>query len=102
MEEQVRTTLPIGERVPWERPRHEWAVRLAVLLLLGLLFLPNVGAFGLWDPWETHYGEVSRNMVESYDWISPWWGYRAKIGAQSQQGTYFYSKPILIFWMDLE
>ncbi len=100
MEEKARMSLPIGERVPWERPRREWAVRLAVLLLLALLFLPNVGAFGLWDPWETHYGEVSRNMVESYDWISPWWGYRTKIGSHSRQGNYFYSKPILIFWME--
>jgi 4-amino-4-deoxy-L-arabinose transferase-like glycosyltransferase len=69
-----------------------------MLVLLGALFLPNLGAFGLWDPWETHYGEVSRNMVESYDWISPYWGYRNKVGPQGVQGSYFYSKPILIFW----
>jgi len=93
--------LPIGEeRVDWKRPRGEWWTRLAVLALLLALFLPNVGAFGLWDPWETHYGEVTRNMVESYDWISPWWGYRGKIGPHSRQGNYFYSKPILIFWME--
>jgi 4-amino-4-deoxy-L-arabinose transferase-like glycosyltransferase len=101
MEENFSTPLlPLGERVPWERPRREWAVRLGVFLLLAMLFLPNVGAFGLWDPWETHYGEVTRNMVESYDWISPYWGYRSKIGTHSRQGNYFYSKPILIFWME--
>ena len=90
--------LPIGESVPWQRPKREWAVRLGVLVLLAALFLPNLGAFGLWDPWETHYGEVTRNMVESYDWISPYWGYRTKIGQKGQQGAYFYSKPIMIFW----
>ncbi len=64
MEENFSTPLlPLGERVPWERPRREWAVRLGVFLLLAMLFLPNVGAFGLWDPWETHYGEVTLNMV---------------------------------------
>jgi len=92
--------LPLVERTPWQRPRNEWLVRAGVLVLLAALFLPNLGAFGLWDPWETHYGEVSRNMVESYDWISPWWGYRNKIGDQGAQGSYFYSKPILIFWME--
>lgn len=90
--------LPLGEPAQWNRPRREWAVRLGLLVLLAFLFLPNLGSFGLWDPWETHYGEVTRNMVESFDWISPWWGYRAKIGPQGQQGSYFYSKPILIFW----
>ena len=42
-----------GLRV-WTPPRHEWRVRLAVLGLAALIFLPNLGAFGLWDPWETH------------------------------------------------
>ncbi len=92
--------LPIGERVPWERPRREWLVRVAIFFLLAAIFLPNLGSFGLWDPWETHYGEVTRNMVESYDWISPYWGYRSKIGTHGQQGAYFYSKPILIFWLE--
>jgi len=92
--------LPLGDSVPWQRPRGEWAVRLGVALLLAALFLPNLGSFGLWDPWETHYGEVTRNMVESYDWVNPWWGYRTKIGDQAKQGSYFYSKPILIFWTE--
>jgi len=98
--EKREQLLPIGERVDWKRPKGEWWVRLAILVLLAFLFLPNLGAFGLWDPWETHYGEVSRNMVESYDWISPWWGYRGKIGSPGRQGNFFYSKPILIFWME--
>ena len=102
MKEEPKSTqlLPIGGAEHWRRPKNEWAVRLGVLVLLGALFLPNLGAFGLWDPWETHYGEVTRNMVESYDWISPWWGYRTKIGPKGKQGNYFYSKPIMIFWSE--
>jgi len=92
--------LPLAPVDAWNRPRHEWKVRLGLILLLAMLFLPNLGAFGLWDPWETHYGEVTRNMVESYDWVSPWWGYRHKIGPTGKQGDFFYSKPILIFWME--
>ena len=26
------------------------------------LYLPGAGSYGLWDPWETHYGEVAREM----------------------------------------
>ncbi|MBM4370132.1 MAG: glycosyltransferase family 39 protein, partial [Deltaproteobacteria bacterium] len=93
-------TLPVGggDR-EWVRPRGEWWVRLAVIAAAALIFLPNLGAFGLWDPWETHYGEVSRTMVETHDWISPWWGYRSKIGTK-KQGEPFYSKPVLIFWTE--
>lgn len=92
--------LPLVESPEWTRPRHEWKVRFLMIVLLALMFLPNLGAFGLWDPWETHYGEVTRNMVENYDWVSPWWGYRHKIGPTGKQGDYFYSKPVLIFWME--
>ncbi len=54
------------------------------------LFLPFLGAYGLWDPWETHYGEVAREMLSRDDWISLWWA----------QEDWFWSKPILIFWME--
>ena len=65
------------------------------------LYLWNCGSFGLWDPWETHYGEVARNMLESYDWVNPWWGYRQKIGSEPVAGSWFYSKPIWIFWSEV-
>ncbi len=54
-----------------------------------LLYIPLAGAFGLWDPWETHYSEVSREILSRDDWITTWW---------AQEG-WFMSKPILIFWM---
>ncbi|MGM0578984.1 MAG: ArnT family glycosyltransferase [Myxococcota bacterium] len=88
-----------GIRV-WERPAHEWKVRLGVFLFACLIFLPNLGAFGLWDPWETHYGAVTTNMVETHDWISLWWGYKEQIGSEARQGNYFFSKPIFIFWSE--
>ena len=51
--------------------------------------LPNLGAFSLWDPWETHYGEVAREILARGDWISLWWA----------QDGWFWSKPILNFWI---
>ena len=99
-----RRPLPIFADDPstlrtWEPPRHERRWRLFVFLGACLVFLPNLGAFGLWDPWETHYGAVSSEMLDTYDWVNPWWGYREKIGDQ-QQGADFYSKPVYIFWTE--
>lgn len=57
--------------------------------VIGLLFfLPFLGNVGLWDPWEGHYAEVARQILERGDWISPFW-----------KDKFFYSKPIGIFWM---
>ncbi len=55
----------------------------------GLLYLPTLGSYSLWDPWETHYGEVAREMLARDDWVSLWWA----------QDGWFWSKPILNFWM---
>lgn len=63
---------------------------LLVFVIGSALYLPLLGHFGLWDPWETHYGEVSREILSRDDWISLWWA----------QDRWFWSKPILIFWME--
>ncbi len=55
----------------------------------GLLYFPALGIYSLWDPWETHYGEVAREILARDDWISLWWA----------QDGWFWSKPILNFWM---
>ncbi|HEX7662925.1 MAG TPA: glycosyltransferase family 39 protein, partial [Polyangiaceae bacterium] len=54
-----------------------------------LLYLPTLGSYSLWDPWETHYGEVAREMLSRNDWISTWWA----------QDGWFFSKPVLDFWI---
>jgi len=53
------------------------------------LYLPRLGSFTLVDPWETHYGEVAREMLVRGDWITLWW---------AQDGLFF-SKPPLDFWL---
>ena len=94
----LATPAPSGPRM---RPLHEARVRLAVLVTACLLFLPNLGAFGLWDPWETHYGAVTTEMLDTWDWVSPWWGWRGKLGGEAaNEAGGFYSKPILIFWTE--
>jgi 4-amino-4-deoxy-L-arabinose transferase-like glycosyltransferase len=61
------------------------------LLALGIaLYLPLLGSYSLIDPWETHYGEVAREMIARDDWISLWWA----------QENWFWSKPVLTFWLE--
>jgi 4-amino-4-deoxy-L-arabinose transferase-like glycosyltransferase len=76
-----------------------WQDRLLILILSIAVFIPFLGAFGLWDPWETHYGEVGRQIVERHDWISTWWGSHWQDAGGSREGSFFYSKPILLMWM---
>jgi 4-amino-4-deoxy-L-arabinose transferase-like glycosyltransferase len=60
-----------------------------VIALASLLYLPRLGMSSLWDPWETHYGEVAREMLSRDDWISTWW---------ANEG-FFFSKPPLDMWL---
>ena len=45
----------------------------ALLVACALLYVPRAGSYGLWDPWETHYGEIARQMAMRGDVITPWW-----------------------------
>ena len=60
------------------------------LWLVALIYLPTLGAVGLWDPWETHYAEVAREILARDDWVSLWWA----------QDHWFWSKPVLVFWAE--
>jgi 4-amino-4-deoxy-L-arabinose transferase-like glycosyltransferase len=60
---------------------------LVVLIAGLLLFIPFLGTLGVWDPWETHYGEVARSMLVRDDYVYPYW-----------ESAYFFSKPALPLW----
>lgn len=65
--------------------------RTAVLVVIVaglLLFIPFLGTLGVWDPWETHYGEVARSMIVRDDYVYPYW-----------ESAYFFSKPALPLWL---
>ncbi|WP_235879848.1 ArnT family glycosyltransferase [Polyangium aurulentum] len=74
---------PDGADLPMYRRHGFWLVTLVTLL-----YLPLLGSHSLSDPWETHYGEVSREILARNDWISLWWA----------QDGWFWSKPIFDFW----
>ena len=74
-----------GEKRPLTRRHGFWVVALGIVTAL-----PMLGAFSLVDPWETHYAEVAREMIERRDFVSPWW---------ANEG-WFMSKPVLVFWLE--
>jgi 4-amino-4-deoxy-L-arabinose transferase-like glycosyltransferase len=74
----------LGQPRPLLKRHGFWVVLTGVLL-----YLPMQGSYSLSDPWETHYGEVAREMLARNDWISTWWA----------QDGWFWSKPVLDFWM---
>jgi 4-amino-4-deoxy-L-arabinose transferase-like glycosyltransferase len=92
----VASVFDLGRAIgPWktdetgeERPllqRHGfWVVAIGAVL-----YFPAMGLQSLWDPWETHYGEVAREILSKDDWISLWWA----------QDGWFWSKPVLNFWI---
>lgn len=73
-----------GSQRPLWRRHGFWLVAL-----ITALYLPMLGSHSLSDPWETHYGEVAREILARNDWISLWWA----------QDGWFWSKPVLVFWV---
>jgi 4-amino-4-deoxy-L-arabinose transferase-like glycosyltransferase len=57
-------------------------------LFVAAIYLPNLGAYAFWDPWETHYSQVAFEMAEKGTWMDPW--YRGL--------NNWWSKPILPLW----
>jgi 4-amino-4-deoxy-L-arabinose transferase-like glycosyltransferase len=77
----------------WATATPERRICLALLGLMIMVYIPLAGNYGMWDPWETHYGEVARQMLERNDFISLWWP------GSPQDRMEFWSKPILTFWL---
>ena len=71
----------------------EKRIAFALICLFAVLYIPLAGNYGLWDPWESHYGEVARQMAQRNDWISLWWP------GSPQDRMEFWSKPVLTEWL---
>ncbi len=62
------------------------------LLLAGFvaaIYLPNLGSYAFWDPWEPHYAQVVKEMGDHGSWMDTW--YRGQ--------NRWWSKPILPLWL---
>lgn len=85
VENDLPTSYPPGMND--ERTQERWSLLLVVGIATGVL-LPLLGAVGYFDPWETHYAEVARQMAVRDDYLYPFW-----------KDSYFFSKPVLLFWL---
>jgi 4-amino-4-deoxy-L-arabinose transferase-like glycosyltransferase len=65
-------------------------IALGLAFLTALLYLPFLGSYPLWDPWEAHYSQVAMEMIYNNTWWETW--YRNATNS-------FWSKPILTFWL---
>ncbi len=84
----------VPERAP-TLPPWAWAA-LAAVAVIGL-GLATLTACGPWDPWETHYGEVARQILVRSDPIDLWW--KPGYGPSGNAENTFWSKPALPFWL---
>jgi 4-amino-4-deoxy-L-arabinose transferase-like glycosyltransferase len=66
------------------RPAHYALLTTAYLLLT----LPNLGAHTLWDMDEGVNAEAAREMLESGNWITPYYNYQLRT-----------AKPALLYWL---
>lgn len=71
---------------------------MLVALAVIIVDLATIGLAGPWDPWETHYGEVARNMLARHDPLDPWWQ-PGNGGPDAEAEKSFASKPVLSFWL---
>jgi 4-amino-4-deoxy-L-arabinose transferase-like glycosyltransferase len=84
---------PAAVHAPRPRPL---GLELAIVVVISLAVLvPGIWRYSLVDPWETHYGEVARMMLQNHDWVhTDWPG-----GMDPKDHEGFRSKPVLSFWM---
>jgi 4-amino-4-deoxy-L-arabinose transferase-like glycosyltransferase len=71
-------------------------VEIAAVAIVALaLLVPGIWSYSLVDPWETHYGEVAREMRESHDFVHTTW---RGSGTSANDNEGFRSKPVLLMW----
>jgi 4-amino-4-deoxy-L-arabinose transferase-like glycosyltransferase len=66
---------------------------LIVAVVCVAIYVPFAGCYGMWDPWETHFGEVARQMAVRNDFITLWYP------CSNLENEHFYTKPVLLFWL---
>ena len=77
--------------------RTDWRHSLLVILLCVGIYVPMMGSYGMFDPWETHYTEVARQFMARHNWLETYW--HNGRGPEGHSENTFWSKPVGSFWM---
>ena len=77
--------------------RTDWRHALLVLVMCAGVYIPMMGNYGMFDPWETHYTEVARQFMVRHNWLETYW--HNGRGPEGTSETTFWSKPVGSFWM---
>ena len=78
--------------------RRSLGFELAIVVIVSAAVLvPGIWSYSLVDPWETHYGEVGRMMLQNHDLVHTEWPGTSTGDRNDNEG--FRSKPVLTFWM---
>ncbi|MBS1122257.1 MAG: 4-amino-4-deoxy-L-arabinose transferase and related glycosyltransferase of family-like protein, partial [Deltaproteobacteria bacterium] len=88
--------LPGAEVVSPRRRPLRFELAFVVMVSLAIL-VPGIWSYSLVDPWETHYGEVAREMLQDDDLVHTKWTGCYMCEPGENEG--FRSKPVLMFWM---
>ncbi|MBW2731505.1 MAG: glycosyltransferase family 39 protein [Deltaproteobacteria bacterium] len=75
----------------------DWRVSLLIAAIVVGIFVPVMGSYGMYDPWETHYTEVARQFMERDDWLDTHW--HNGTGPEGYSERRFWSKPVGSFWL---
>jgi len=73
---------------PQSIPVRRVAAVLGFALLLYVVLFWRLGAASFWDPDEAHYAQTTRELIETGDWLAPYYN-----------GRPFFDKPILFYWL---
>jgi 4-amino-4-deoxy-L-arabinose transferase-like glycosyltransferase len=96
-EDPNEVPVPASQLARIRMNKTDWRHSLAVLLICGGIFLPQMGNYGMFDPWETHYTEVARQFMVRNNWMETFW--HNGRGPEGFAETNFWSKPVGSFWM---
>ena len=72
----------------WTKENFTYGLILILILFL-ILYFYRLGSVGLIDVDEPRYAEAGREMLESGNWIVPYFNYEVR-----------YDKPILFYWLE--
>ncbi len=67
----------------------DYILSISLLLIASLIYLPFLGSYPLWDPWEPHYTQVAWEMGNHGTWFNPYY----------RNHDNWWSKPIMLLWM---